>query len=132
MNLEQLKESFKELENFAPEKLETLIGETIKAFHFIQSKIESPLPKDREEALQIAADLKESLELQASALCNAIGMNQDELDSYVKDPSNFSTEENRAIQFVTQELNQFKKEIETNEIQVPKKTRKTAAAWVHG
>lgn len=132
----QLEDSFGNLENFAPEKLEGLLSETMQLFRYIQGKMESENPEDREEAAQIALELKEALEAQAMSLCEKIGMDSAQLAAFAENYSNFTPEESLAIQKVSEELAQFRQEIgsvpASAEAPKKKKKKKQKALWVHG
>ena len=122
----QLEETFGNLENFSPEKLEGLLTETMQLFRYIQGKMESENPEDREEAAQIALELKEALEAQAMSLCEKIGMDPAQLASFAENHSNFTPEESLAIQKVSEELTQFRQEIggAPAKTEAPKKKKK--------
>lgn len=131
----QLEDTFGNLENFAPEKLDGLLAETMQLFRYIQGKMESSDPSDREEAAQVALELKEALEKQALSLCEAIGMDPAQLTAFAENHSNFTPEESLAIKRVAEELNQFKQEIggDSEKIDAPKKKKKKQKTlWVHG
>lgn len=123
----QLEETINNPDNFQPNKLNLLIGETMNILYSLQSKIQSANPQEREEAIQIGTELKEILEKRAEALCKEIGMNPDELAQFSLNPTNFSAEENRAIQQIAEDFTQFK-----NEMSPVEKKKKKPIAWIHG
>ena len=138
--IQQLQETFGDLGAFTPEKLQALIQETLKAFHLIQSKIQSKDPKEREEGLIMALELKQALERQAEALCKTVGMDPVQLSQFVENPENFSKEEWDTLGVAKQELDVLKKGLNGSNgngkdngkkvLKVPKK--KNPKTWIVG
>lgn len=126
----ELEDSLKNLNEFKPEQLDALIREAISTFHMLQDKAQSKDPKDVEKALETALDLKSSLENQLSTLLGSLGIDMNELKTFMQDPSNFTPEEQTMMKEIDE---QFKKLVPEQPApkEAPKKKNK-AKAWIAG
>ena len=133
--IEQLQETFGGGVNFTPEKLQGLIQETMKAFSLIQTKIQSKDPKEKEEGLLMALELKAALEQQAETLCKSVGMSPAQLNDFVENAENFSKDEWDTLGVAKKELDVLKNGLGVDEVgskvlKVPKK--KNLKTWLVG
>jgi len=90
--LNKIETLFTEAGDFSPENVGNLIQETLQFFNVLKEKLESKDEAERAEALELAGALKTRLEQQAASLCESIGVDPNELDTYINDPENFSPE----------------------------------------
>jgi hypothetical protein len=126
--MDKIQEIFGDPEKFSPEKIESLIHDTLKFFNELRQKLESSNEKDREEALNIANSLKAKLEEQAQALCQSVGMDPKTLENYINDPANFSSAQWQAMSQAKTNLSDYKEEIAKTQsastvIKAPKKKK---------
>ncbi len=129
----ELESNFEKLNKLRPEQLEPIIQDAIKTFHFLQSKTESTDPKDLELAIEAFLDLRDSLSTKLTEALTEIGLNREELEEIIKDPSNFTEEEKAYTKAIDDQFKQFA----TNLPQKPEKKpnpskKKKKAAWIPG
>lgn len=131
--MKQLEKLLTNPEQVTPENMESLIQETIKILGELKGKIESTDPKEKEEARQFAADLKTKLEERALRMCESLGMDPEELKSYINTPVHFSPEEWQAMEKAKEELENYKEEVlkmQSNSSKSNKKKPKTVKNWL--
>ncbi|MES2273083.1 MAG: hypothetical protein V4487_02695 [Chlamydiota bacterium] len=129
-----LQETFSDLQNLTPDKLQGLIQETMKVFSTLQEKIHSNDPKEREEALNIALALKESLQTQAESVCEKMGLDPSQLSAFAENATNFSAEEWENLSGVKKDLDSFRQQFapKTKETIPLKKSKKGPKTWLVG
>lgn len=142
--LEELEKLFSDLSDVTPEKMETLVGESIKAFEGILSKIHSEDEKEKKEGLELAEKLRGTLEKQAYKALDAAKMSAAELEEFTNNPENFNDEEWRALERAKTDIEAYQKDIMKREPTMntsddngasskdKKKKRKSATPWVIG
>ena len=91
--VKQIQELCKGLEDFSPEKLETIVNESLSTFENIMTRMLSSNLDEREQALEEANALKETLEKEATKAMAQTGLTEKQLDEFISDPNNFSPEE---------------------------------------
>ena len=121
--IKKLKESFGDLSNLSPDKMQELIQDTLETFRYLQGKMESKDPADREDAVQVALKLKEAFEEEANKLYESIQMDPERVTEFMENPTNFSKEDWEAVSAMTSDLKEFRKEI-TPQNRAPKKARR--------
>jgi hypothetical protein len=109
--LEKFDEIFSDLNNLSPEKLETLVHESLKFFDDLKVALDSPNEEEKKEALKIAQQLQKKLEEQAEKAYKASGMTKEQISAFMENPANFSQEEWAAFQSAKTELFDFQKDI---------------------
>ncbi len=129
----ELEHNFEKLNNLKPEHLEPIIQDAIKTFDFLQSKTQSTDPKDLEAAIEAFLDLKDSLTSKLTEALTEVGLTQEEMGELIKDPSNFTEEEQAYAKGINDQFKQFL----TNLPQKPEKKvnpskKKKKAAWIPG
>jgi hypothetical protein len=132
--IEQLQETFGG-GTFTPEKLQGLIQETLKAFQVLHTKIKSQDPKERQEGLKMALELKRALEAQSENLCRSAGMSPTQLAAFVENSENFSQEEWDTLGIAKKELEALKVglNLSGNENKVLKTAKKkNTKTWLVG
>ena len=77
----KLKETFQDLKNINPEKLQDLMKDTLLLVKELQDKLKSDDPSVKQEALEQALQIRSSLEEQAAKLTQASGLSLPELAS---------------------------------------------------
>ena len=125
-----IEETFSDLQNISVEKFQGLIQETMKVFTALQEKMKSEDPKEREEAMQAALSLRETLQQQAESICKKLGMNPEQLTSFAETPANFSDDEWKDLSEAKQDLDAFKKQFVPKT--PPKKSKKGPKTWLVG
>jgi len=134
-HLEKLiQEAFSDLKTLTPDKLQTLIQETMKVFMVLQEKAKSTDPEARDEAVKTAFSLKETLQAQTEALCQKLGMDPSQLALFAENAANFSGEEWDQLGGVKKEMEAFKQEFAPQSKKAPivKKTKKAPKTWLVG
>jgi hypothetical protein len=131
--IDQLQEAFGG-GGLTPEKLQSLIQETLKVFQLLQTKINSNDPKEKEEALGMALQLKQALEAQAENLCKSVGMNPSQLAEFVSNPENFSKDEWDTLGIARKELDVLKDalDVKGNESKLLRVKKKNPKTWLAG
>jgi hypothetical protein len=104
--IETLKEVMGEPNKLTPQKLKVLIDETMGFFQEIQSKFDSKDPKQREEALQAAIELKSNLEVQMESLTQMAGLEPSEMAAFIE-RAPYSAEERETLDEVKVKLQEF-------------------------
>ena len=122
--IDSLKDALSDITNLTPEKLQSLVQDTVVAFQAIQTKVTSSSEWEREEGLQIAIGLKSAMEDQVQKLQEKLGMNQEEIEAYLANPANFSKDELKSMDESKKELDYFKKESEVEASPIKKKHKK--------
>jgi hypothetical protein len=121
--IDSLKAALSDITTLTPNKLQDLVKETVIAFQNIQSKVSSKNEWEREEGLQIAVELKSVMEEQVVKLQEKLGMNQEEIETYLANPANFSKEELKSMEESKYEMDAFKPALK-EATSAPKKVRK--------
>ncbi|OGN65511.1 MAG: hypothetical protein A3E80_06395 [Chlamydiae bacterium RIFCSPHIGHO2_12_FULL_49_9] len=116
-----IEETFSDLNALSPEKMQALVQETMKTFTALQEKIQSDDPKAREEAVQEALQLKETLSLQAEMISRQVGLSADQLADFANSPEN---EENDDLNAMKTEINAFRQQFVTEPKPAIKKSKK--------
>ncbi len=122
--IDSLKDALSDITNLTPEKLQSLVQDTVVAFQAIQTKVTSSSEWEREEGLQIAIGLKSAMEDQVQKLQEKLGMNQEEIEAYLANPANFSKDELKSMDESKKELDYFKKDSEAEASPLKKKHKK--------
>ena len=78
---QMLQETFGDLQNLTPEKLQGLVQETVKVFTLLQENMKSADPKVKAEAMDQALNLRDTLQTQANTICKQLGMVPSQLAS---------------------------------------------------
>ena len=121
------------LNEFKPEHLDKLIREAVSTFHSLQEKAQSKDPKEIEKALESALDLRTSLENQLKSMLETMGIDMEELSTFMNDPSNFTPEEQKLMQEIDTEFKRaFPEKTEAPVAAAPKKKKKKTTPWIAG
>ena len=121
-----LQDSVSDLDALTPEKLQTLLQETVRVFSDIQAKASSNDPKDKEEAYQTAQALKESLQAHTDELCKKMGIDPSDIGAFAQEFTLFAEDTD-----LKQQIDAFKEQIAPKE-KVIKKNTKTPKTWLVG
>lgn len=136
--LEALYEGITEL---TPEKMDTLISESIHTFEQILEKLNSGSEEEKEVAMEYAKRLRQQLETQAEKALGELKVSSEELEEYANNKENFTEEEWEALRKAKEELASYqdhikesKEAISIEEVEKkdPKKPRAKAAKWIAG
>ena len=74
-SLEQtLEDTINDIQNLNPQKMSTLIDETIRTMSDLEKKMKSENPEDRKEALERVEQLKVAFEEQTRLVCERAGV----------------------------------------------------------
>ncbi len=110
-NLDKLDELFGDINDITPEKMESLVKESIKAFEKVITQLNSSDEKEREEAKKAAEKLRDTLEKHSRKAMESINMSSKELEAFTSNPNNFSAEEWEAMQQAKQDLMAYQKDM---------------------
>lgn len=110
-NLDRLDELFGDINDITPEKMESLVKESIKAFEKVITQLNSSDEKEREEAKKAAEKLRDTLEKHSRKAMESINMSAKELEAFTSNPNNFSPEEWEAMQQARQDLMAYQKDM---------------------
>ena len=136
--LNKIKDLFSNFEEITPESVEKIVGETMKAFSEIMTKLNSTDEKERADALKMATDLRDTLESQAKDAMKSVGMDEEELNAFLNNPQNFSSEEWQSLQSAKNEMDSYQNDLKDkgliNDSHKEKKTVKKTKTipWVQG
>ena len=134
----KLQETFGDLKQLSPEKLKSLVQETLGVFETLQVKLVSKDPAEREEGLRMAMQLKEAFEKQAEKICTSVGMSPSELSAYIENSAHFTPKEWEPVNEIKRELDSFKNEVlglkesKNPVLRVPVKKTRSQKAWLVG
>lgn len=129
----ELEESLKNLNNFKPELLDSLIREAVNTFHSIKDKADSKDPKDVEKAMESALSLRDSLENKLNSILDSMGIDMDELKTFMSEPSNFTPEEQTLMKQIDEQFKQLAPAPEKAERSPqPVKKKKKTTPWIAG
>jgi hypothetical protein len=95
-----LEETFGDVQNFTPEKMQSLVTNTLEYFQGLQEKFAAEDPAIREEALTAALEVKEALEKQMQSLSKLAGVDPSQFD-----PSREASDQDKQI------LDEMKKQL---------------------
>ena len=112
--IRKIQESFADGANLSSEKLQEFVQETLQVFRVIQNKMNSKEPGDREEAVLIATQLKDTFEKQAEKLDASIDVDPEQLMDFMENSGNFSQKEWETISMMKKEINEFRKQSNPN------------------
>jgi len=109
---------FKELEDLAESKsinkMEGFVHEALKFFELIRSKLTSENEEERKEATELAKKLQDKLMEHSQKAFKAAGMNEEELKSFLQQPTNFSEDEWKAFEKAQGEIADYQKTLLKN------------------
>lgn len=125
----QLEDMFENLNKLKPEQMEPLIQEAMKVIHSLQSKADTI---STEEAIDMAMELKDSLEGKMKDMLASVGVDMEDLREYMKDLSNFSPEQQTAIKQVNQDYAQFQEEMNKHKPEEKEPKKKGKPKWISG
>ena len=108
---DKLKSLFENFDEVTPDSLQNLIGESIKVFEDIVSKLNSPDEEERKKALQQAEELRDTLEKQAQTALDKAGLDKSAVNKFINNPDNFSPEEWEAIQGAKKEISSYEDDL---------------------
>ncbi len=138
----KLKELFENFDSVSAESMQEIVGESIKSFEKIISKLNSPNEEERKKALEDAAELRDILEEQAKKALEKSGLDKKAVDKFINNPDNFTPEEWRALQEAKKEIDTYHHELEDKGVikeekaksKEHKKTKKPKKPknWLHG
>jgi hypothetical protein len=109
--LEKFDELFSDVDAIDPAKIEIFVHESLKFFDELKTKLTSLDDKEREEAMKIAEQLQQRLELFAQKAIDKTGMTKEQLEEYVSQQSNFTPESWDSFQSAESEIKEYKKHI---------------------
>ena len=104
----QLKEMFQSCKGINTEVSEKIVQETLKIFEYILYKTQSNIPEERQEAAELANELKTLLDEQSSTALKELNMTPEQLETFVSNNRNFSKEEWQALQNAKNSVNNYK------------------------
>ena len=108
---EKLKSLFENFDEVTPDSLQNLIGESIKVFEGIVSKLNSPDEEERKKALKQAEELRDTLEKQAQNALEKAGLDKSAVNKFINNPDNFSPDEWEAIQSAKKEISSYEEDL---------------------
>lgn len=109
--LSKFDEILKDFDNLSIHNIERLVHESLTFFEYLRGKLNSPDEAERTQATLIAKELQKKLEQQAEKAFMATGMNRDQLNNFLRTPTNFSQEEWSVLQKAEQELSSYQAEV---------------------
>lgn len=109
--IDKIKDLLSNLDKLTPDSIESIVGETLKVFTDVVTKLNSPDEKERNEALNLATELRDTLEGQAKNALGSLGMDEEELKAFMSNPSHFTGEEWGALEKAKNEMASYKKEL---------------------
>lgn len=110
----KIKELTKMFENFdqvTPDKMESLVNESIKTFESIIANLDSPDEEERNKAMKAAEELRVALEDQAKNALKKAGMDEETVNKYINSSENFLENEWKAIEHAKDEIEDYQKEL---------------------
>jgi len=121
--LNTIKDALENITQLTPEKLQSLVQETMVAFQAIQSKVSSENEGDREEGIKNAMELKATMEEQVQKLQQKLGMSPEEIEEYIANPDNFSKEQYQVMDDSKKDLEKFRTNFEEAKVTLTSKKR---------
>jgi len=104
----RLKELFENAGGLSKEVSKEIVDEMTEIFEYILYRINSPVPEEKKEALEIASELKHLLESQQEKAQSVMNMTPEQLSAFVNNNNNFSKEEWQALQNAKASVENFK------------------------
>lgn len=80
-----LEEAFSDISSLTPEKMQAVITETVRVMSELEQKMNSKNPKDKEEALKAAQNLKDAFEVQTKMICEKAGIDPLKFSVYAEE-----------------------------------------------
>ncbi len=111
--INSIKELLGDQASITPEKFESFMGETVEYLSELRMQLASTEPKDREEAITTALELKEVLETQMSVLSQSMGVDFSQL-SETDLIERMNEGEREAFDSAKEQFSEFKKTISSN------------------
>ena len=94
--IKKIEELLDDPEMFSPENMEKMIQEIAGFFSQLKMAMESPDEKKRAEALLLVSDMRKRLESQVLNLCKTMGVDPEQLKTYVNNQALFSPGERQS------------------------------------
>lgn len=124
----KLKETFQDLKNIKPERLQELMKDTLLLVQGLQDKLKSDDPKVKQEALEETLQIRTALQEQAAKLSQASGFSLAELAALVeKQPP-----QTEAAKEMKEEFEVFKVALQTLTPKSEPKKHVTKPLWIAG
>lgn len=79
-----IEDTFSDIQNITPNKMEQVIGETVRILTDLEEKIKSEDPEERKIALERAKEIKTAFEVQTKAICEKAGINPEQFADYAE------------------------------------------------
>ena len=136
--IKKIEELLDDPEMFSPENMEKMIQEIAGFFSQLKMAMESPDEKKRAEALLLVSDMRKRLESQVLNLCKTMGVDPEQLKTYVNNQALFSPEEWQAMENAKAVIESYKETYvnsSSESSQSKQKTRvkpKTVKSWLVG
>jgi hypothetical protein len=143
---EKIDQFFKELDNISDSKsfpkMEGFVHEALGFFEYIQEKLASEDEEERKKALEMAQKLQEKLLEQTEKAFKSTGMSEDQLQSFLTQPSNFKPEEYQSFEKAQKEIRDFQNNLFKTSVpkvegiktaaMPAKKPKKAKGDWIAG
>ena len=139
--VQKLEALYEGITEITPEKMDTLISESIHTFEQILEKLNSGSEEEKEVAMEHAKRLRQQLETQAEKALGNLKVSSEELEAYANNKENFTEEEWEALRKAKEELSSYQDHIKESKETIsigesekkdPKKPRAKAAKWIAG
>jgi hypothetical protein len=109
--MNQLNQIFENPEKVDMSQLEKLLFETLKFFDSIRERLSSKDPKEREKAMEEAAQMQEKLNEVTDKIYAKTGLTKEKAQQILSNPANFKPEDWETMKHLEQELHQFHKKL---------------------
>jgi hypothetical protein len=143
---EKFEKLFKEIEGLTDAqslpKMESFVHDSLQFFEFIRVKLSSEDEEERKEAMNLAQKLQDKLTQQTEKALKASGMNEDQLQSFLAQPSNFNPEEWATFEKSQKEIQDYQSTVFTSTVPkiegikeskiTDKKPKKGKGDWIAG
>ena len=110
-NAKKLKDLFENFNDVSKDSLQEIVGESIKVFENLITKLNSPDEEERKKAMKEAADLRDTLETQARTSLEKSGLDKATIDKFISNPDNFSPEEWQALEGAKKDLDNYEEDL---------------------
>lgn len=123
--LSKFEDMFSDINNFTPEKLESLIKQILETFKEIKVKLDSKDEKEKAEAVETLILLKAKIQEYAEEIYRNTQMSSEQIKEFIENPKNFNQDEWRSLGDAQKELEDYKEEM-TEIAEKPTRKKKKA------
>lgn len=119
--LEKFDEFFNSPEGLSMPRIESFVHESLKFLDQLKEKLENGTEEEKQKAMKSAQELQKKMMEQAEKALKASGLSQKDLEKFLTQPANFSSEEWDVLNRAKSEMSEYQKDMSKGGMIAPPK-----------